>query len=72
MRRLALIAIVLTACLAGCSNSNPFTDAPKALDKMTPEELCAFYGKYRDNPDLSASGKAIATNQMKAKHCPNA
>ncbi|MDX7951418.1 hypothetical protein P7D22_09575 [Lichenihabitans sp. Uapishka_5] len=65
-----LPAVTAGLLLAGCqSDDDSFYNAPKALDKMSPEELCSFYGKYVSNPDLSAHNKAVALSQMKAKGC---
>ena len=60
-------ALLLAAC--GGSDDDGFYNAPKALDKMSPEELCTFYDKYVSNPSLSAHNKALALDQMRAKGC---
>ena len=69
--RWSLIGVLaLSSALAGCLNkSNEFYDAPKALDKMSPEELCAFYQHYRENPELSQHAKDVAAQQARAKGC---
>ncbi|MCW6508685.1 lipoprotein [Lichenifustis flavocetrariae] len=69
MKRL-LLALVAGLVLAGCqSEEDSFYNAPKALDKMTPEEVCKFYEHYVANPDLSAHNRALAMDQMRAKGC---
>jgi nitrous oxide reductase accessory protein NosL len=70
MKRWLIGTVALSALLAGCgSDKNDFLQAPKALDKMSPEELCTFYKHYRENPDLSAHARDVATAQMRAKGC---
>jgi nitrous oxide reductase accessory protein NosL len=65
-----LLVLAAGLALAGCqSDEDSFYNAPKALDKMSPEELCSFYGKYVSNPELSAHNKAVAMDQMRAKGC---
>ena len=70
MRNLGVVAL-FAFVLVGCqSDDNSFYNAPKALDKMTPEERCAFYAHYVSNPDLSPSSKKVAIEEMRAKGCP--
>jgi hypothetical protein len=59
-------ALLLGAC---DSDDDGFYNAPKALDKMSPEELCSFYNKYLSNPSLSAHNRTVAEQQMRAKGC---
>ena len=69
MSRLGM-AFLLGLMVAGCqSDDNSFYNAPKALDKMTPEDRCAFYAHYVSNPGLSASAKSVAIEEMRAKGC---
>lgn len=70
MKRLGWMALALAGLLGACESHNSYLEPSKALDKMSPEELCDFYAHYRDNPDLSPHAKDVATNQMRAKHCP--
>jgi hypothetical protein len=70
MKRWGVLAVALGLALAGCqSEEDSFYNAPKPLDKMSPEEVCTFYQHYLSNPELSPSNKAIATEQLRAKHC---
>ena len=72
MRRLMWATAALASlALGGCfgDDSTSFYNAPKPVDKMSQDELCSFYAHYRDNPQLSAQGKEIATKQMRAKGC---
>ena len=70
MKKMALGAIILGSLLGGCqSDENKYYDAPKALDKMSKDELCAFYGKYTSNPDLSPHARTVALEQMRTKGC---
>ena len=71
MKRLALV-IAIGAGLAGCQDHNSYLEPSKSIDKMSPEELCGFYSHYRENPELSQHGRDVATQQMRAKGCPNA
>ena len=65
-----LPALAVALLLAGCdSDDDSFYNAPKALDKMSPDELCSFYNKYLSNPNLSAHNRAVAQGQMQAKGC---
>ena len=66
-----LPALAAALLLAGCggSDDDSFYNAPKALDKMSPDELCSFYDKYISNPTLSAQNRAVAMQQMRAKGC---
>ena len=60
----------LSGLLGGCfSSSNSYYDAPKPIDKMSKDELCAFYVHYRENPELSQQAKDVATQQARAKGC---
>ena len=69
MKRL-LLALAAGLALAGCqSDDESFYNAPKALDKMSPEETCKFYDHYVANPDLSPHNKALAIEQMRVKGC---
>ena len=63
----ALAALLLASC--GGSDDDSFYNAPKALDKMSPDELCSFYTKYTSNPNLTAQNRAVALQQMRAKGC---
>ena len=70
MRRLGL-ALLVSSLLSGClSTEESYYDAPKALDKMSPEERCNFYAHYISNPQLSQQAKSVATQEMRAKGCP--
>ena len=71
MKRIG-VCLLLGAVLAGCQDHNSYLEPSKALDKMSPDELCAFYVHYRENPDLNAHAKDVATQQMRAKNCPGA
>lgn len=65
-----LLVLAVGLALAGCqSEEESFYNAPKALDKMSPQELCSFYGKYLSNPELSAHNRDVAAAQMRAKGC---
>lgn len=64
------VAFALAGILSGCNSQSSYLEPSKALDKMSPEEVCAFYAHYRDNPELSPHAKDVATDQMRAKHCP--
>jgi nitrous oxide reductase accessory protein NosL len=71
MKSWGVLIFAAAVALAGCqSEEESFYNAPKPLDKMSPEEVCSFYQHYLSNPDLSASNRAITTEQMRAKHCP--
>ena len=70
MKRLAVAALALGTCLAGCQDKNSYLEPSKSLDKMSPDELCAYYAHYRDDPDLTPHAKDVATQQMRAKNCP--
>ena len=65
----ALCALAVSGCLSTSDDSNDYLHPSKSVDKMSHEELCAYYAHYRENPDLSASGREIATKQMQAKGC---
>lgn len=68
--RICILAALAALALAGCkSDDEDFYNAPKALDKMSPEEVCTFYRHYISNPNLNPSSKAIATEQLQAKGC---
>ncbi len=73
MRKVAIGAAVALALVAGgCQSSkNPF-DPDKPLDKMSKEEWCSFYSFYLTNPSLSAETRKSATQQMRARGCPQA
>lgn len=66
------IWVTAAACiwLAGCQSKDSYLEPSKPVDKMSHDELCAFYGHYRDDPALSQHSKDVATNQMRAKGCP--
>ncbi len=69
MMRVAF-AVAVGLLLAGCqSEDESFYNAPKALDKMSPDELCTFYAHYVSNPDLSAQAKTVALDTMRKKGC---
>ena len=70
MKVLALAALAIGTCLAGCQSHDSYLEPSKALDKMSPEELCAYYAHYREDPALSPHAKEVATQQMRAKNCP--
>ena len=65
-----LPALAAALLLVGCdSDDDSFYNAPKALDKMSPDELCSFYNKYLSNPSLSAHNRAVTEQQMRTKGC---
>lgn len=68
--RIAWAALVLGLGLAGCQSHDSYLEPSKPVDKMSPEELCAYYAHYRENPDLNAHARDVATQQMRAKNCP--
>jgi nitrous oxide reductase accessory protein NosL len=71
MKVWGVLALAAGVALAGCqSDEDSFYNAPKPLDKMSPDEVCTFYQHYLSNPSLSASNRAITVEQLKAKHCP--
>ena len=73
MKRWIVSVVALSSLLGGClgigSDSDSYLEPSKPIDKMSHEELCAFYVHYRDNPDLSQHAKSVATQQMQAKGC---
>ena len=64
-------ALAAALLVAGCggSDDDSFYNAPKALDKMSPDELCSFYDKYASNPGLTTQARAAAVERMRAKGC---
>lgn len=70
MQRLSVVALIVVGlAVGGCeSTSNPY-DPDKPLDKMTHDELCAYYTYYLTNPALSEQTRRIATTKKREKGC---
>ncbi len=71
MKRLCFAVVALaTLLVGGCNSTKGRYDPPKALDTMTPQEVCDYYKFYLSNPDLLPETRKIATDKMRAKNCP--
>ena len=70
MKRKVLLGVLAAISLAGCQSKDSYLEPSKPIDKMSHDELCAFYAHYRDDPSLTPHSKEVATEQMRVKGCP--